>query len=187
MTRNPFCIRILLVAALAFLSGCFHTEQDEMTNAVVSGERSVAMEGSGDFFSGSLTAQVTLSRGVGRGLRKAGQAKGDYTYQAYTGHDKSVLGDPLPPVTMHILLTNHSDHPMTVSILDFDSEMGNFVVDPESLAVGAGATAEPTPMVSALGVSSDTIPFKVTIKYGASKESRTIEVKAVATAAPAKS
>jgi hypothetical protein len=154
----------------------------------VAGEKAVAMEGSGDFFKGMLTAKITLSRGVGRGLHKAGQGKGDYTYQAYTGNEnKSVLGSPLPPVTIHIIVTNHADHPVTVSIPDFNSEMGNFVVDPESLSVAAGGTGEPTSMVSDLGVSSDTIPFQVTIRYGAAKESHTIEVKSVAAGAPPRS
>jgi hypothetical protein len=186
MTRKSFLGRIFLAACAAALSGCFNLDRDELTDAVVAGEKPVAMEGSDAFFSGMLTAKVTLSRGIGHGLKKAGRGKDDYTYEAYAhGDTKTMIGSPLPPVTMHILVTNHADHPVTISIPDFDSDMGNFVVDPESLTIAAGATAEPTPMVSDLGVNSDSIPFKVTIKYGASKESRTILVKVAPPAAPA--
>jgi hypothetical protein len=165
------------------LSGCSHTQNDEMTNAVVAGEKPVAMEGSDSFFDGRVAVKVTLSRGIGRGLRKSGREKGDYTYQAYADNEnKSMLGSPLPPVTLHLILTNRSDGPMTVSLIDFVSDMGNFAIEPDTLTIAPGQTAEPTPMVSQLGVSSDVIPFKVTLKFGVAKESRTFPVRIIAPA-----
>lgn len=187
---NRLALAAALCAALAG-PGCFHTENDEMTSAVISGEKPVAMEGSDVFFDGKMAVKVTLSRGIGHGLRKSGRDKGDYTYQNYADNDKkSLLGSPLPPVTLHLILTNQSPNPMTVTMVDFDSDMGNFAIDPESLTIGPGQTAEPTPMVSQLGVNSDEMPFKVTLKYGIEKETRTFPVKLVhpdADAAPAKS
>jgi hypothetical protein len=185
---NRLALAAALLAALAG-PGCFHLDSDEMTNAVVSGEKSVAMEGNDVFFGGKIAVRVTLSRGIGHGLKKSG-AKGDYTYQNYTdGEKKSLLGSPLPPVTLHLILTNQSPNPMTVSMVDFVSDMGNFAVDPETLTIAAGETAEPTPMVSELGVNSDEMPFKVTLKYGIERESRTFPVRIVhpdAAPAPAK-
>jgi hypothetical protein len=178
--------RLSLAVAAAGLSlalagaGCFHNDNDEMTKAVVSGEKPVAMEGNDTFFAAKMAVKVTLSRGIGRGLRKGGRDKGDYTYQNYTDNEnKSTLGSPLPPVTLHLLLTNQSPNPMTVTIVDFDSDMGNFAVDPDTLTLAPGQTAEPTPMVSELGVSSDEIPFKVTLKYGIDRETRTFPVRIV--------
>jgi hypothetical protein len=162
-----------------------HNENDEMTSAVISGEKSVSMEGSDLFFGGKVGVKVTLSRGIGHGLHKdKGGRDKDYTYQKYTDNEsKQMLGSPLPPVTLHLILTNNSQDPVTVTMVDFDSEMGNFAVDPETLTLAAGQTGEPTPMVSDLGVSSDTIMFKVTLKYGATKESRSFPVGIVAPAA----
>jgi len=179
---SPASRLALAAALLAALAGpgCFHMESDEMTSAVVSGEKPVAMEGSDAFFDGKIAVRVTLSRGIGHGLKKSGREKGDYTYQNYAeGESKQLLGSPLPPVTLHLILTNRSPNPMTVTMVDFVSDMGNFAVDPETLTIGAGQTAEPTPMVSELGVSSDEMPFKVTLKYGVARESRTFPVKIV--------
>jgi hypothetical protein len=165
----------LAVAVLG--SGCMHGGNDEMTNAVVSGEKPVAMAGSDVFFGGMVAVKVTLSRGIGHGLRKGKGSKDDSTYEKYANNDsKQMLGSPLPPVTLHLILTNKSSNSVTISMLDFDSDMGNFAIDPETLTIGPGQTSEPTSMVSELGVNSDVIMFKVTLRYGATKESRTIPV-----------
>jgi hypothetical protein len=174
----------LALAGLSLLAaGCMHDNDDEMTSAVVSGEKSVSMEGNDAFFGGKVGVKVTLSRGIGHGLHKGGHDK-DYTYQKYTSNEsKQMLGSPLPPVTLHLILTNRGTDPVTVSMIDFDSEMGNFAVEPDTLTLAPGQSGEPTPMVSDLGVSSDTIMFKVTLKYGATRESRTFPVGIVAPAA----
>jgi hypothetical protein len=186
--------RLTLATAAAALCmaltgpGCYHIDNDEMTKAVIAGEKPVAMEGSDAFFDGTMGVKVTLSRGVGRGLRKGGREKGDYTYQEYANNEnKAMLGSPLPPVTIHLILTNRSANPMTVTVVDFVSDMGNFAVDPETLTIGPGQTAEPTPMVSDLGVSADAMPFKVTLKYGIARETRSFPVAIIAAdaAAPA--
>jgi hypothetical protein len=175
---NRFALAAAFCAALAG-PGCFHTENDELTNAVVSGEKPVAMEGTDAFFDGKIAVKVTLSRGIGRGLKKS-REKGDYTYQNYAENEnKSLLGSPLPPVTLHLILTNKSLNPMTVVMVDFVSDMGNFAVDPDTLTIAPGQTAEPTPMVSELGVTSDEMAFKVTLKYGIAKETRTFPVKLI--------
>jgi hypothetical protein len=179
------------MAAALFLAlaapGCYHVDNDEMTNAVTSGEKPVAMEGSSTFFGGKMGVKVTLSRGVGRGLRKTGREKGDYTYQEFSNNEnKAMLGSPLPPVTIHLILTNSSEGPMTVTVVDFDSDMGNFVVDPETLTIAPGQAGEPTAMVSDLGVNSDSMPFKVTLKYGIDKETQTFPVSIVHPPAPSK-
>jgi hypothetical protein len=64
-------------------------------------------------------------------------------------------------------------------MIDFNSDLGNFVIDPATITIPPGTTAEPTPMVSQLGVSSDELPFTVRLQLGKAKETRTILVKNV--------
>jgi hypothetical protein len=187
--------------ALAFLGvGCEHQGQDQLTQAIVSGERPVAMAGSESFFAGGVVARVTVSRGIGRGEKQArGQSSGggggpsasvrELGYQssqnakevrdAYETYGKSqaMSASPLPPVTLHLILINPGAVPVTVHIVDFNSDLGNFVIDPDTLKVPAGETSEPTPMISELGVSADTIPVTVTLKMGSLRETHVVIVK----------
>lgn len=165
-------------AALALaLGGCADRANDELTNAVVSGERPVAMEGSDVFLGGRVAVKVTLGRGIGRGLKR-GKGERDKTYQDYTDTGgKMLAGSPLPPVTIHLILSNPGTEPVTVTVLDFSSDLGDFAVDPDTLAIAPGQSGEPTPMVSHLGVSSDEMPFKVALRVGKAKETRTFLVK----------
>lgn len=177
---TPLIAWLSLAGVLAG-SGCLHPVDDELTNGVIAGERPVAMEGSGGFFGGKIVAKVTLSRGIGRGLKR-GHADKDKTYTDYADNkDKTLVGSPLPPVTLHLILTNTGALPVTVSIIDFDSDLGNFAVDPDHLTIPPGQNAEPTTMVSQLGVGSDVIPFKVTLKLGGATESETVQVKVIHT------
>ena len=172
-------------AALALLSpGCMERANDELTNAVVSGEKPVAMEGGDVFFGRRVAVKVTLGRGIGRGLKR-GKGDKDRTYADYTDTGgKMLVGSPLPPVTLHLILSNPGTEPVTVTMVDFASDLGNFAVDPETLTIAPGQAAEPTPMVSQLGVSSDEMPFRVSLRLGKAKETRTFLVK-ILHAAPA--
>jgi len=172
-------------AALALaLAGCMERANDELTNAVVSGERPVAMEGSDVFLAGRVAVKVTLGRGIGHGLKRS-KGDRDKTYQDYTDTGgKMLMGSPLPPVTIHLILSNPGTEALTVAVLDFSSDLGNFAVQPETLAIAPGQSAEPTPMVSHLGVSADEMPFKVTLRIGKARETRTFPVKVLPAAAP---
>ena len=118
-------------AALALgAGGCMEKANDELTNAVVSGEKSVAMEGSDAFFGGKVAVKVTLGRGIGRGLKRS-KGDRDSTYQNYTDTGgKMLLGSPLPPVTLHLFLTNPGTDPITVTVADFASDLGEFCGGP---------------------------------------------------------
>jgi hypothetical protein len=171
-----------LLAAVLVGQGCANRSNDEMTKGVVSGERPVAMEGSETFFAGMITAKVTVSRGVGRGLKAGKGGRGDSgdkaAYAAYADSEgKLTLGSPLPPVTLHLILTNAGPESVLVKMIDFDSDLGNFVLDPDSVTIPPGKTGEPTPMVSQLGVNADEIPFTVRLQLGKAKETRTIVVR----------
>ncbi len=181
--NTPSVSRLALILTLAGTAailagpGCLHPPEDELTNGVVAGERPVAMEGTSAFFAGKIIAKVTLSRGVGRGLKKGHGDKGK-VYTDYTNNkDKSLIGSPIPPVTLHLILTNTGNETVTVEMIDFISDLGNFALDPDKLEIPAGGTVEPTSMVSQLGVTADVIPFKVTLRLGKAKESQTVQVK----------
>ena len=187
-------------AALALLGpGCAHRQEDHLTQAVESGERPVAMAGSEVFFGGKIVARVTLARGIGHGytrqratftkgntgfdstheLAEQDRANEQQAKEAYEDYARArtYIGVPLPPVTLHLILINSGDQPLTATVIDFESELGNFVVYPDTLIVPAGQTAEPTAMVSQLGVSSGEIPVTVTLKLGSAREMHAVVLK----------
>jgi hypothetical protein len=163
-------------AVLLAAGGCIHQGPDELTAGVVSGEKPFAMAGSEDYFAGAVTAKVTVGRGVGRGISKGHGERHDFA----ESDGRSFVGSPLPPVTLHLIITNHSPVPLTVVLVDFNSDLGNFALDPDTLTIAPGQSAEPTPMVSELGVTADSIPFKVTLKVPGKRESKTVVVRVVA-------
>jgi hypothetical protein len=168
----------LALAALG--GGCVNRSNDEMTKGVISGERPVAMEGNDVFFGGKVAVKITVSRGVGKGLKqgKVSHNGERSTYDEYANSEgKLTLGSPLPPVTLHLILTNTGPEEITVHMLDFNSELGNFVVDPETVKIAPGQSGEPTPMVSQLGVSSDELLFTVRLQLAAAKETRKVTVR----------
>ena len=177
-------------ALLPALSSCSTPRPpDELARAVAVGERPVAMAGSSLFFDGALKAEVTISRGIGRGTDAAKHGGDRAKILGLDGMDKDEaaayiiakndIGSPLPPVTMRLKLQNLQQATVSVEVRDFDSDLGNFAVVPGVLTVEPGQFASPDPMISQLGVTSDEIPVKVTLRMGTVTESRTILVKAL--------
>jgi hypothetical protein len=170
----PFLFALACAGILAS-SGC-KAPDDELTNAVVTGVRPVAMEGNEAFFAGKLSVKVTISRGIGAGLRKRSKDDRD----AFAKSDsKQLAGTPVPPVTLHLYVTNTTTDAVTVKLVDFDSDLGNFAIDPDTLVIQASQVGEPTPMVSNLGVTSDVIPFTVTLKLGTARETKTVTARSI--------
>jgi hypothetical protein len=183
-------ISALFAAALA-VTGCgTKPKADSFDAAVAAGERPVAMTGNSLFFGSQLSATVTISRGVGRGgmgSRKGHKngsepAEGERldadSYAAYI-QARGALGSPLPPITIHLKLENRSGQVVLVDVLEMNSDLGNFAVDPERLSLAPNQTAEPNPMISQLGVTSDEIPVKVTLRMAGRNETHTIAVKSL--------
>lgn len=182
-----------LLAALALgVAGCGTTPKaDTFDAAVAAGERPVAMTGSTVFFGGELGATVTISRGIGHGTKggKKGHKNSDSpmegerldgdSYSAYL-QARNALGSPLPPITIRLNLQNRGAAAAKIDIQEMNSELGNFAVDPEIVTLAVGETGGPNPMVSQLGVTSDTIPVTVTLQLGGRTESHVISVVSVA-------
>jgi len=55
------------------------------------------------------------------------------------------------PIQLRLRLTNHGPAPADVAVEDFDSALGNFVVQPEMITVKPGESVEAEPMISRLG------------------------------------
>ena len=90
---------------------------------------------------------------------------------------KAAVGSPKTPVTLHLKIENKSKQIASVDVLDFESDLGNFAVHPELLSVAPEQVSEPDPMISQLGVTSDEIPVKVSLKMAGKTETQTVLVK----------
>ncbi len=187
----------LAAAALAVAlagAGCSHPVHDQLADAVATGEHPVAMKGVGTFFDGQLAATVTVSNGVGHGFHPGGGGRHDAGGDngGLSGKDRmnddqamayirarGALGSPLPPISLHLILENKSKAIYQVEILEMNSDLGNFAVEPDLLSLAPGQTGQPDPMISQLGVTSDEIPVKVTLRLGGKTESQSILVKSL--------
>jgi len=90
---------------------------------------------------------------------------------------RMALGSPLPPVTTRLKLQNRGTETLEIEILEVNSDLGNFAVRPAKIRVAPGQTAEPDPMISQLGVTSNEIPVKVTLrKVGDTAQSQILTV-----------
>jgi hypothetical protein len=90
-----------------------------------------------------------------------------------------------PEVQLRLRLTNHRDVPIVVEVVDFNSDLGDFEVQPESITVQPGASVEADPMVSRLGVGADAIPLTVRLRVEGRSDQQVITLKAVKEEAPA--
>jgi hypothetical protein len=176
---------VLLACALGGAGCGTKPKADSFDAAVAAGERPVAMRGDALYFGGRLNATVTISRGVGRGGHGGGKnhqgAENDGerldadSYTAYV-QARGALGSPLPPITIHLKLENRSALVYQVDIQEMNSDLGNFAVEPELLSLAPGQIAEPNPMISQLGVTTDLLPVTVTLRMGGKTESHVISV-----------
>jgi hypothetical protein len=92
---------------------------------------------------------------------------------------KAAIGSPLPPVTLHLRLRNLHSQPVSLEIQTFNSDLGNFAVEPDNVTLAPHQLTEPTPMISQLGVTSDVIPVTVSLKMGGKTETKTILVRSL--------
>ena len=86
-------------------------------------------------------------------------------------------GSPMPPVTLRVAFENRGTAPIELEITEINSELGNFAVRPDKLKLAPGEKGVLDPMISQLGVTSDEIPLKVSVRLGGKKETQVILVK----------
>jgi hypothetical protein len=179
------------LAALLAGAGCnAHRPPDELATAVAMGEKPVSMSGDSTFFGGKLHVTATVSQGIGKGGVHGGKGSGRRVETTDTSgmnadeatayfRAKNAVGSPMPPVTLRLRIENTGGTTESVEVVDFDSDLGNFAVHPSVLAMAPAQIAEPDPMISQLGVTSDSIPVKVTLRMDGAKETQTIIVKSL--------
>ncbi len=89
-----------------------------------------------------------------------------------------------PAIQLRLRLTNHQSTTVVVQVLDFNSDLGNFVVFPEKIVVAPGESVEADPMVSRLGVESLEVPLTVRVQMDGKAEQQVLTLKVVKDAPP---
>jgi len=98
----------------------------------------------------------------------------DYIRQARA---RRAAGSPMPPVTLRVAFENKGAEPLEIEVTEVNSDLGNFAVRPPKLTIPPGGTGTLEPMVSQLGVTSDEIPLKLSVRAGSKKEQQVVVVK----------
>ncbi|HWA09041.1 MAG TPA: hypothetical protein VG838_06190 [Opitutaceae bacterium] len=188
---------VLVSGLLLGAAGCGSGPRPNLSLSAADAPRPVAMQGESPFFDGQIVATIFISRGFernGPAGMKGGHAKDDFeqvdlpdtTDKDYAESINKLLalqirGSPLPPVTLRLSLANQTKQPLDVAILEVNSDLGNFAVQPDHLTLEPGKPAEPYPMNSQLGLIGDNLPVKVGLKIGDKTESQTLVIKSLFT------
>jgi hypothetical protein len=84
-----------------------------------------------------------------------------------------------PAIQLRLRLTNHGPATLIVEVIDFNSALGDFVVEPPKIALPPDESVEADPMVSRLGMSSDEIPLTVRLKIDGRVDGKTLTLRAL--------
>ena len=114
--------------------------------------------------------------GYGDSEEEQKEAMEDYIRQARA---RRAAGSPMPPVTLRVLFENKGTEPLELEVTEVNSDLGNFAVRPPKLTIPPGEKAVLDPMISQLGVTSDEIPLKLSVRTGGKKEQQVVIVKNV--------
>jgi hypothetical protein len=122
-------------------------------------------------------------RGMGGGPRNADlAATGEGPGR--TNNAGAIRASQEPPVRLRLRVTNHGAEPADIEVTDFDSSLGNFVVQPRKLTIAPGQSVEMDPMNSQLGVAGGEIPLTVGVRANGKTEKQTVTLKQKEPAAP---
>ena len=102
------------------------------------------------------------------------EAMAEYMRQARA---RRAAGSPMPPVTLRVLFENKGTEPIELEVTEVNSDLGNFAVRPPKLTIAAGEKALLEPMISQLGVTSDEIPLKLSVRSAGKKDQQIVIVK----------
>lgn len=90
-----------------------------------------------------------------------------------------------PPVRLHLRLTNHGPAPVEIEVPDFNSDLGNFVVQPPKILLLPNQPIEADPMTSRLGVGAEEIALTVSLRANGKTEKQVLVLRIVKPATPA--
>ena len=130
--------------------------------------------------------------GGGRGGGGGARGGGGESAESRGGSRESDDGTPVihivasnqPPVRLQLRLTNHGSNPIEVEVPDFNSVLGNFVVQPEKILLLPDQPVEANPMISRLGVGSDQIALTVALRADRKLEQQVLVLRVVQPAQP---
>jgi hypothetical protein len=177
-----------------FLAGCGGEPKREPEPAVTlgpNGKPLPLMMAKGVFFNGSLLAEIMLSQSRGKGGFHPAPIHGlpGPDDDTVSGDDVTITPEmvdemrsrrsesPMPPIVMWLQLTSNASNPINVGIIDFNSDLGDFAVQPEQLALTPGQAIEAEPMISRLGVTSLEIPVTVTLRLNGKTETHVLTLR----------
>jgi hypothetical protein len=190
-SSSRFFPSILFAFALSFfLAGCGggpERESEPAASLGPNGKPLPLMMAKGSFFDGKLRAEIMLNQSRGKGGFKPAPIHG-----LPSSEDESATDDvkitpemvdemrtrraesPIQPIVLWLQLTNTAGHPLSVEIDDFNSDLGNFAVQPEQVALIPGQSVEAEPMISRLGVTSLNIPVTITLRLNGKTETHVL-------------
>jgi len=117
--------------------------------------------------------------GGGRGGPPPNDGAGDEQARA------PIHASNLPGAALRLRLTNHGGEAVDVEVLDFDSSLGDFVVEPPRITLPPGKPIEAEPMVSRLGVGTGEIPLTIRLRLNGRNEQQVLTLRTVSEPAPA--
>lgn len=120
----------------------------------------------------------------GEGGGSPGEARGGSGRNSDGEPVPHIVASNQPPVRLYLRLTNHGTEPAEVEVLDFNSDLGNFVVQPKKISVAPGASAEADPMTSRLGVPGDEIGLTVRLRQNGQTEKQLLALRTITPPAP---
>ncbi len=89
------------------------------------------------------------------------------------------------PILLRLRLTNHGQAPVAVEVTDFNSVLGDFVVQPDKIDLKPGQSVEAEPMVSRLGIPEGDVPLTVKLSLAGKEEQQVLTLHKVEKPAPA--
>lgn len=122
--------------------------------------------------------------GGGMGGGPGGHGGGGSMGEMGGGPGGSSLGAPVmhesnqPPVALRLRLTNKSKETVEVVFVLCKSELGDFAVRPEKLALAPEQSGEPDPMTSRLGLPSDEVILRVGLRMAGKTEQKDLILRA---------
>jgi hypothetical protein len=151
--------------------------------------RDAGLAGAGDSDRSGGGGQISGGGGTGGshgGGHRGGNKGGDSGGRADDGGPQAppIHAINQPGVQLRIRLTNHREISIVVEVADFNSDLGNFVVLPEKIAIAPGASVEADPMVSRLGVRETEIPVTVRLRLEGKSDQQILTLKVVKEPAP---
>jgi hypothetical protein len=117
--------------------------------------------------------------GGGMGGGPGGGPGGEGPGEGGAGGSSSIRESAMPPVALRLRLTNKSKETIEVTFALCKSELGDFAVRPEKLALAPDQSAETDPMTSLLGLSSDELLLKVSLRVAGKVEQKDLTLRAI--------